>query len=374
MTTIRIPAQCAVLIVGGRRAPLAETAALLPESTACPWDVQKPDASLERLHEALRGRGLVRVCMPDSHPKARRAVASAARRRGARCVCLALPGAPDVDAAGERIDAVHAIAPNDEPRFEIEPMPSDMTGLTGPFDLIGDPHGCRRELLELLGSLGHLDERGEPRRHPEGRVPVLLGDMTDRGPDSLGVLLTARRLEEAGGVVLRGNHDEKLRLWLLGRRIAIRGGLETTIAELADTTPEWRADMAAWIDTLQPHVMLAGGLLAAAHAGIDEDHQGRHSPGAFSFGLYGKPVAGGTELDEEGYPLREDWARSYKGAATVVHGHVPYARPRVVNDVVAVDTGCVFGGSLTCYRWPEREFVSVPAHAAYADRTWGGAE
>jgi diadenosine tetraphosphatase ApaH/serine/threonine PP2A family protein phosphatase len=123
--------------------------------------------------------------------------------------------------------------------------------------------------------------------------------------------------------------------------------------------------MADWIATLESHLMLDGGRLAVAHAGIDEEHQGRHTRGAWSMGLYGRPVKGGTELDEHGFPMREDWALTYAGSATVVHGHVVYPEPRIVGNVVAIDTGCVHGGHLTAYRWPEREFVSVPARTAY---------
>mgnify|MGYP001182926820 CR=1 FL=1 len=51
--------------------------------------------------------------------------------------------------------------------------------------------------------------------------------------------------------------------------------------------------------------------------------------------------------DSQGFPLTEDWAKDYKGGAVVVHGHVVHEQPRQENNVIAVDTGCVFGGELT---------------------------
>jgi len=368
MVEIPLPAHSVVLIVGGRRAPLAEVADRVPASAAAPWNVQKPDASLELLHGTLGTASIVRVCMADSNGKARRAVASAAHRRGMRCICIRLPGAAVFDAADERIDTAYDIAAPGDVSFRIVPMPSDRTELAGPFDIVGDVHGCRDELMELLGLLGHLDEDGEIRRHPDGRIPVLLGDLTDRGPDSKGTLEIARRLTEIGGIVIRGNHDDKLHGWLRGKDVEVKAGLDMTIQQLSDTTQEWRLDMAAWIGTLESHLMLDGGRLAVAHAGIDEEHQGRHTRGAWSMGLYGRPVKGGTELDEHGFPLREDWALTYAGSATVVHGHVVHDEPRIVGNVVAIDTGCVHGGRLTAYRWPEREFVSVQARAVHFAR------
>lgn len=365
MVEIPLPAHSVVLIVGGRRAPLAEIADRVPASAAAPWNVQKPDASLELLHATLGTASIVRVCMADSNGKARRAVASAAHRRGMKCVCVRLPGAAVFDPVDEKIDAVYDVAVPGDASFRIVPMPSDRTGLAGPFDIVGDVHGCRDELMELLDLLGHVDENGELRRHPEGRIPVLLGDLTDRGPDSRGTLENARRLTEIGGLVIRGNHDDKLLGWLRGKDVEVKAGLDMTIQQLSGTTPEWRRDMADWIATLESHLMLDGGRLAVAHAGIDEEHQGRHTRGAWSMGLYGRPVKGGTELDEHGFPMREDWALTYTGSAVVVHGHVVHAEPRIVGSVVAIDTGCVHGGRLTAYRWPEREFVSVPARREY---------
>jgi protein phosphatase len=122
--------------------------------------------------------------------------------------------------------------------------------------------------------------------------------------------------------------------------------------------------VARFIHALPSHYLLDGGALVAAHAGMKESLQGRDSRRVRDFALYGD--ATGT-LDEQGLPVRRDWAAHYHGAAMVVYGHTPVAEPEWRNRTINVDTGCVFGGRLTALRWPERELVSVPARAAYAE-------
>src|SRR5437667_1338401 len=51
----------------------------------------------------------------------------------------------------------------------------------------------------------------------------------------------------------------------------------------------------------------------------------------------------------------------------VVYGHTPVPEPEWLNRTVNIDTGCVFGGKLTALRYPEKEFVSVPAARTYCE-------
>jgi protein phosphatase len=83
-----------------------------------------------------------------------------------------------------------------------------------------------------------------------------------------------------------------------------------------------------------------------------------------SFGLYGDTSG---HLDAAGLPERFNWAADYQGKTLVVYGHTPVAEPEWLNNTVCIDTGCVFGGTLTALRWPERELVAVPARQAYAE-------
>lgn len=368
MNKISVPTYSVVVAIGGKRAPFAEVLDLVPFH-ASPWNIQKPDQSEEALRATLKEHGSARVAIKHAHPKAIRDVVAIARKHGANAIILRLPGAPNIEDGASKAHAVYDVMSEDAVSFEIVPMPSDMRHLTGPFDMIGDIHGAVDELEELMTMLGHMVD-GKPVRHPRGRIPVFLGDYTDRGPRNVDALNLVRAYTQLGGIAVAGNHDVKASKALRGRDVRIAAGLEMTLAEAARQSEEWRLGMADWIDSLQTHLLLDGGKLVVAHAGLDEEHHGRHTSGATAFALYGKSLDGGKTLDDDGFPAALDWALEYKGTATVVHGHVVHPKPRVVANenggaVVSVDTGVVFGGSLSAYRWPERDFVEVKAH-----QTW----
>ncbi|MCO6009693.1 polynucleotide kinase-phosphatase [Actinoallomurus purpureus] len=248
-----------------------------------------------------------------------------------------------------------------------KPWP-DKRHLTGPFDLIGDVHGCRAELEDLLTALGYIIERdplGRPvgAAHPEGRTAVFLGDLVDRGPDSPGVLRLAMGMVEAGtALCVPGNHENKLVRALKGRRVTIGHGLAQSLDQLANEPEEFRAAALAFMDGLVSHLVLDGGRLVVAHAGLKEDYHGRASGRVRSFALYGETTG---ETDEYGLPVRYPWANDYRGEAMVVYGHTPVPEPEWINNTLCVDTGCVFGGRLTALRYPQRELVSVPARQVW---------
>ncbi|MGH3659761.1 MAG: metallophosphoesterase, partial [Micromonosporaceae bacterium] len=236
--------------------------------------------------------------------------------------------------------------------------------LTGPFDIVGDVHGCRSELETLLTTLGWTlvrDDAGRPvnATHPERRQAVFVGDLVDRGPDSPGVLRLVMGMVAAGtAVCVPGNHEQKLLRKLRGRDVKLTHGLAETVEQLAVEPPSFTEEVAAWIDGLVSHYRLDGGRLVVAHAGLKEAYQGRASGRVRSFCLYGETTG---ETDEYGLPVRYPWANDYRGAATVVYGHVPTPKPEWVNNTICIDTGCVFGGELTALRWPEKQLVAVPA-------------
>lgn len=247
---------------------------------------------------------------------------------------------------------------------ERRPLWPDRRSDHGPFDLIGDVHGCADELEELLGKLGYAPDEGGVWRHPEGRKAVFLGDLVDRGPRVPDVLRVAMGMVKAEtALCVPGNHDDKLLRWLRGKKVRIAHGLERTIEQLEREPPEFLFDVTAFLDGLVSHYVLDGGRLVAAHAGMKQEMQGRASGQVRSFALYGETTG---EVDELGLPVRLDWAADYRGSAMVVYGHTPVAEPRWLNRTINLDTGCVFGGSLTALRYPERELVSVPAREVYA--------
>ena len=244
---------------------------------------------------------------------------------------------------------------------------SDLRAEAGPFDVIGDVHGCRAELEQLLAELGYLIERdpaGRPvnARHPERRA-VFVGDLVDRGPDTPGVLRLVMGMVAAGtAFCVAGNHEAKLLKALRGKNVKRSHGLDASMEQLDAETEEFRAAAAGFIDGLISHYVLDGGRLVVAHAGLIERYHGRASGRVREFCLYGQTTG---ETDEYGLPVRYPWATEYRGRAVVVYGHTPVPAAEWLNNTLCVDTGCVFGGRLTALRYPERTLVSVPAARVY---------
>jgi protein phosphatase len=238
-------------------------------------------------------------------------------------------------------------------------------GEPGPFDVVGDVHGCLDELVELLGALGYDVEPvgGQTLRHPGGRRLVFVGDLVDRGPDTPGVLRLVMTAIEAGqAFCVVGNHDDKLYRALIGRRVQVKHGLAQSLAQLEREPAAFREQVRDFIGTLPSHVILDGGQLVVAHAGLPERSHGIDSDQVRDFAMYGATTG---RLDRDGLPQRLNWAASYRGKAHVVYGHTPVVEPVWLNRTIDIDTGCVFGHRLTALRYPEMELVSVPARRTY---------
>lgn len=236
----------------------------------------------------------------------------------------------------------------------------------GPFDIIGDIHGCFDELHALLTKLGYEIARNNGSyavSHPEHRKAVFLGDLVDRGPKIPDVLKLVMSMTASGtGLAVPGNHDMKLMRKLRGRDVQITHGLAESLHQLDQEPPELKEQVADFIDQLVSHYVLDDGRLVVAHAGLKEQLQGRGSGKVRDFALYGETTG---ETDEFGLPVRYNWAAEYRGRAMVVYGHTPVPEPEWLNGTICIDTGCVFGGNLTALRYPERELVSVPALRTY---------
>ena len=234
----------------------------------------------------------------------------------------------------------------------------------GPFDIIGDVHGCGDELEALLTVLGYTRNSEDTWHHPEGRKAVFVGDLVDRGPRIVDVLKLVTRMARAGtALALPGNHDVKLMRKLRGKNVQIAHGLQQTLDQLADQPETFKGEVADFIDDLVSHYVFDDGKLVVAHAGMKEEMQGRGSGKVRDFALFGETTG---ETDEFGLPVRYNWAAEYRGKATVVYGHTPVPEAEWLNRTINIDTGCVFGGKLTALRYPEKELVSVPAVREYA--------
>lgn len=275
-------------------------------------------------------------------------------------------------------------------RFKLPPNRGEDPG---PFDIIGDIHGCADELETLLGRLGYArgvappgrlgrpGRPGSPLRapghaqgralgayvHPDGRKVVSLGDIVDRGPRIVETYRILREMAAAGsGLMVEGNHDNKLMRKLRGHNVKVAHGLEMTVAEIealpAGTRGHLEADMVEFLGGLPSHLVLDGGGLVVAHAGLKRAMHGRDTREVRQFALYGETTG---ELDEFGIPVRCNWVAEYHSRAYVVYGHTPVVAPEWYHRTMNVDTGCVFGGKLTALRYPEMETVSVAAARAY---------
>ncbi|MYY00181.1 polynucleotide kinase-phosphatase [Streptomyces sp. SID486] len=235
---------------------------------------------------------------------------------------------------------------------------NDLTHLTGPFDIVGDIHGCSAELEALLAKLGYAEGV-----HPDGRTAVFVGDLVDRGPDSPGVLRRVMSMVKSGSALcVPGNHENKYGRYLKGRKVQHTHGLAETVAQMDGESEEFRAEVRQFLEGLVSHYVLDGGRLVVCHAGLPEKYHGRTSGRVRAHALYGDTTG---ETDEFGLPVRYPWAEDYRGRAAVVYGHTPVPEATWLNNTICLDTGAVFGGKLTALRWPERELVDVPA-----ERVW----
>lgn len=233
----------------------------------------------------------------------------------------------------------------------------------GPLDIIGDVHGCYDELISLLGQLGYAADPVTGMRHPDGRKAVFLGDLCDRGPKNAAVLTLVMQMVKGGtALAVPGNHDVKLVKYLLGRNVQLTHGLDRTVSEIGQKDETFKEEVRAFLDGLVSHYVLDDGKLVVCHAGIKEEYIGRGSVRIRDFCLYGEATG---EIDEYGLPVRLNWASDYRGKATIVYGHIPQIDVQAVNGTYCIDTGCVFGGKLTAFRYPERETVSVDALQQY---------
>jgi protein phosphatase len=264
------------------------------------------------------------------------------------------------------------------------PLWTDKRDQTGPFDIIGDVHGCYDELRALVSQLGYTvhereaaqnvapdetaTEENAPRyraEHPEGRKLVFVGDLVDRGPGVDRVLEFVMDLIEQGSAhCILGNHEAKLLRKLNGRDVQIRHGLQESLDQLEARGQAFAQRTRSFLDSLVSHYVLDDGRLVVAHAGLKAELQGRASGVVRSFALYGDTTG---EVDEFGLPVRHDWAQEYRGDAMVVYGHTPTPEAEWLNRTICIDTGCVFGGKLTALRYPEQELISVPAAQVYCE-------
>lgn len=253
------------------------------------------------------------------------------------------------------------------PAFHRKPLAVNLRHLSGPFDIIGDVHGCFDELRQLLHQLGHTltyEKAAWGIDHPQKRKLIFVGDLADRGPKSVDTLTFVMDLTLAHkAYAIKGNHDDKLFRYLKGNNIAAQHGLETTIVELEHQEKAFHQRLYHFLKNLPAHLVLDRGNLVVTHAAIHARYIGKEDPVIEQFCMYG-PTTG--KLDENGFPERLRWQEDYDGKAWVVYGHTPVLTAAWQGNTVNIDTGAVYGNGLTALRYPEWTTVFQPSFHTYA--------
>ena len=214
--------------------------------------------------------------------------------------------------------------------------------------IVGDVHGCREELEDLL------DESG----WEAGDELVLVGDLVAKGPDSLGVI---RLLRDLGAQAVRGNHDQHCLKWWDAKRAGerlpkLKPAHQRVADELEEEDWEWLAALPLWLE-LPEHDALV------VHAGLLPDLPLEEQDPDDLMNMRSILDDGTTSRSyEEGTP----WASLWPGPRLVVFGHDAVRGLQNRSHSVGLDTGCVYGGWLSALWLPRRDLVSVPARGTYA--------
>lgn len=199
---------------------------------------------------------------------------------------------------------------------------------------VGDIQGCRAQLEQLLDAIAFDPERD--RLYP-------VGDLVNKGPDSLGTL---RLLKAIGALPVQGNHDRSwvlihareepvLSAWLAAQPIV--RDLGDIVVVHAGLHPAWDVETLGTRAFTEEEIEFATQVRYCTPAG---------EPPPFDWPPPGPPYAA--------------WDTFYRGAKKVVFGH--WARRGLVRGerVIGLDTGCVYGGSLTAWIAESDEIVQVP--------------
>ncbi|MCP2036431.1 polynucleotide kinase-phosphatase [Planomicrobium sp. HSC-17F08] len=241
------------------------------------------------------------------------------------------------------------------------------------IDVIGDIHGCFAEFIELLEKLGYQENPEGLYVHPFGRRFLSVGDVMSRGPQSLETMqFFYKHVKEGLAYMVDSNHGWKIARWLDGRQVVLSHGDENVEEEFiqyekevgSEKTAELKQQFKEFLLNAPSHYVIHKNgvpVLAAAHAGIKDAFIGKQSQAISDFCRYGD--TGG--FNEKGKPVRKDWTVSRSRNLLIVWGHDPKPKPLLINNTINIDQGAVFGGELTAYRYPERDFVSVKAKDVY---------
>lgn len=242
------------------------------------------------------------------------------------------------------------------------------------IDLIGDIHGCFSEFIRLLLKLGYQENEDGLYIHPNGRKFVSVGDVMSRGPESIETMqFFDLHIKADLAYMVDSNHGWKIARWLDGRDVVLSHGDEKVEAEFLhfeklngnEEALALKQKLKELLLSAPSHLVFKKNgvpVLVCTHAGIKDAFIGKDSESVSDFCRYGD--TGGFAAD--GKPIRNDWTVSHANRLLIVWGHDPKPKPLMINNTINIDQGAVFGGELTAYRYPEREFVAVKAEQDYS--------
>jgi len=217
--------------------------------------------------------------------------------------------------------------------------------MNGRIIAIGDIHGCHQEFADLLERLALTKDD----------QLILLGDLVNRGPDSLKVIDLAKANR---ALSLLGNHELRL---LNFRKTKDPAFLKETDGA---TNEKLRPEDWTYLESMVLTHYVEELNTVFVHGGFLPNEPWQKQPASV--------VTRIQVVDRDGKPRKraeaEDspvWADLWNGPPFVVYGHTPRPEVYKLKWSVGIDTACVMGGFLTSYILPEKRFVQVKARKRY---------
>lgn len=217
--------------------------------------------------------------------------------------------------------------------------------MTGRIIAIGDIHGCHQEFSELLTLL---------QLKPADRL-ILLGDLVNRGPDSIKVLDLAR---EHNAIALLGNHEDRLlKAYHLQDPSDLRPNDLLTYEKMRPK--DWFFLESMKLTHEEPELNTV-----FVHGGFLPKGKWQKQPREIVTRIQSIDKTGGLRKRREA-PEAIPWANLWNGPPFVVYGHTPRAEVYKRDWSLGIDTACAMGGKLTAYILPDKVIMQVYAHQQY---------
>jgi hypothetical protein len=217
----------------------------------------------------------------------------------------------------------------------------------GRLIIVGDIHGCIDEFDALIASSNYQRRRD---------VLLLVGDLVNKGYDSVGVV---RRAMQVGALSIMGNHDAAV---LAARMRVLDGDIvpsspeyaEDPVVQLAATLPY---DCFQYLDTMPHMYRIPEFNVLVVHAGINPKIKNFDDQNLWEVLHMRRILRDGRVID--GQSTGDPWVKHWKGPETIVFGHDARAGLQQSKFAIGLDTGCCYGGDLTAYVLPTKQFIAV---------------